>query len=39
MMKVKPFIKLVGGKTQLIEQLVEQLPVDFDNWEDFRSDG
>lgn len=30
----KPFIKWVGGKSQLIEQLDYQLPADFDNWED-----
>jgi len=30
----KPFIKWVGGKTQLIEQLDVQLPIDFCNWED-----
>ncbi len=29
-MKEKPFIKRVGGKGQLIEQLDAQLPVDFD---------
>lgn len=29
----KPFIKWVGGKSQLIEQLDKQLPADFDNWE------
>ena len=34
MAKAKPFIKWVGGKGQLIEQLDEQLPADFDNWED-----
>ncbi len=34
MAKAKPFIKWVGGKTQLIEQLDEQLPADFDNWDD-----
>jgi len=34
MAKAKPFIKWVGGKTQLIEQLDEQLPADFGNWED-----
>lgn len=33
-MKAKPFIKWVGGKSQLIEQLDAQLPADFDNWED-----
>lgn len=33
-MKAKPFIKWVGGKSQLIEQLDEQLPADFSNWED-----
>ena len=33
MFKAKPFIKWVGGKTQLIEQLEAQLPADFDNWE------
>lgn len=32
--KAKPFIKWVGGKTQLIEQLETQLPADMDNWED-----
>lgn len=30
----KPFIKWVGGKSQLIDQLDEQLPADFDNWND-----
>ena len=33
MTKAKPFIKWVGGKTQLIEQLDKQLPADFDNWQ------
>ena len=33
MFKAKPFIKWVGGKSQLIEQLEAQLPADFDNWE------
>lgn len=33
MTKAKPFIKWVGGKNQLIEQLDMQLPADFDNWE------
>ena len=32
-MKTKPFIKWVGGKGQLIEQLEALLPADFDNWE------
>ena len=32
--KAKPFIKWVGGKGQLIEQLDAQLPADFGNWED-----
>ena len=30
-MKAKPFIKWVGGKSQLIEQLDSLLPADFDN--------
>ena len=34
MAKAKPFIKWVGGKSQLIEQLDAQLPADFGNWED-----
>ena len=34
MVNVKPFIKWVGGKSQLIEQLVAQLPADFDSLED-----
>jgi DNA adenine methylase len=34
MAKTKPFIKWVGGKTQLIEQLDRQLPADFGNWQD-----
>lgn len=33
MVKAKPFIKWVGGKSQLIEQLEAQLPADFDAWE------
>lgn len=33
MAKTKPFIKWVGGKTQLIEQLDAQLPADFGNWD------
>ncbi len=33
-MKAKPFIKWVGGKGQLIEQLEALLPADFDRWED-----
>lgn len=32
--KAKPFIKWVGGKTQLLEQLDAQLPADFDTWND-----
>ena len=32
--KAKPFIKWVGGKTQLIEQLDAQLPADYDTWDD-----
>ena len=33
MAKAKPFIKWVGEKSQLIEQLDAQLPADFGNWE------
>ncbi len=33
-MKAKPFIKWVGGKSQLIEQLDALLPPNFDKWED-----
>ena len=33
MTKAKPFIKWVGGKSQLIEQLDAQLPADFGNWD------
>lgn len=33
MVKAKPFIKWVGGKTQLIEQLEALLPADFDKRE------
>ena len=33
MAKAKPFIKWVGDKTQLIEQLDAKLPADFGNWE------
>ena len=29
----KPFVKWVGGKSQLIKQLDAQLPADFGNWE------
>lgn len=32
--KAKPFIKWVGGKGQLIDQLDAQLPADFENWDD-----
>ncbi len=31
MAKAKPFIKWVGGKGQLLEQLEALLPADFDN--------
>lgn len=31
--EAKPFIKWVGGKSQLIEQLDAMLPADFGNWE------
>lgn len=31
--KAKPFIKWVGGKTQLLEQLDRQLPADFGKWQ------
>ena len=34
MIKAKPFIKWVGGKSQLIEQLEALLPSDFDKKED-----
>lgn len=34
MTKAKPFIKWVGGKGQLIEQLDAQLPAGFGNWND-----
>lgn len=34
MVNVKPFIKWVGGKSQLIEQLDAKLPADFDSLED-----
>lgn len=33
MAKAKPFIKWVGGKSQLIEQLDARLPADFGDWE------
>ena len=33
-MKAKPFIKWVGGKTQLLEQLDAQLPANFSDWDD-----
>ena len=31
--KAKPFIKWVGGKGQLLEQLDVQLPANFENWD------
>lgn len=34
MTKAKPFIKWVGGKSQLIEQLESHLPAGFDLWRD-----
>lgn len=34
MSKAKPFIKWVGGKTQLIEQLDALLPANFSQWND-----
>lgn len=33
-MRAKPFIKWVGGKGQLLEQLDDQLPADFAGWQD-----
>ena len=33
MSKAKPFVKWVGGKGQLIDQLEALLPADFDQWE------
>ena len=33
MLKAKPFIKWVGGKSQLLEQLDNQLPAEFENWD------
>ena len=33
MAKAKPFIKWVGGKSQLIEQLDKNLPADFGKWQ------
>ena len=32
-MKAKPFVKWVGGKSQLIDQLEALLPADFNTWE------
>ena len=32
--KAKTFIKWIGGKGQLIEQLEAKFPADFDNWDD-----
>lgn len=34
MTKAKPFVKWVGGKGQLLEQLELLLPPDIDNWDD-----
>lgn len=34
MAKAKPFIKWVGGKGQLLEQLESRLPADFKSWTD-----
>jgi len=34
MTKAKPFIKWAGGKRQLIEQIEDTLPSDFDKWRD-----
>lgn len=34
MVKTKPFVKWVGGKSQLLEQLDAQLPADFGDWKD-----
>jgi DNA adenine methylase len=33
MIKAKPFIKWVGAKGQLIEQLDALPPINFDDWE------
>lgn len=33
MIKAKPFIKWIGGKSQLIEQLDALLPAAFGNWD------
>ncbi len=33
MIYAKPFVKWVGGKSQLIEQLEALLPADFDAWD------
>ena len=33
MLKAKPFIKWVGGKNHLLEQLDNQLPAEFENWD------
>ena len=37
MAKAKPFIKWVGGKSQLIEQLESLLPADFSERENVRT--
>ncbi len=36
MQHAKPFVKWVGGKSQLIEQLEALLPADFGAWKDLQ---